>query len=1001
MSKDLIKQTEDKNGLKRRDFLKLVGVVGTGAAVSGCWSEPADELIPYVIPPDNVIPGIPNWYASTCTECPAGCGVIVKNMDGRAIKVEGNPENPVNSGSLCARGHASLQGQYNPDRFRSPLYKNEAGEMEPLSWDEAETKFSEIIKELKDSGNADKIVFLTNNVSGTLNSLISDFLAAIGGGKHISYEPVSYESLKEANRITFGINEIPTYNIDKADFVVSFGADFLETWLSPVSYTKQFSHMHGYDHGKMGKFVYVSPRSALTGANADSWLAIKPGTEMVLALGLVREIIYSGLSNAPDTGVLRGIVSRYTLEMVSSKTDIAADTIKQLARDFAKAESSLAVGGSLTNATDNATKTIAAINLLNYVSGNIGKTINFNASQSIGDVATYREIEELVQSMNDGKVELLVTYDTNPVYSVPKVLGFEQALEKVSHVVSLSSQPTETTTKTNLVLPDNTTLEKWGDYFPARGVYGLIQPAMKPIFNTKAIGDTLLSVSKKLELTYENLNHINYLSYLQNSWRKIHSANQSFRLFEDFWRASQQAGGYYADYSASGVSLSPSVQRIRFTESRIDNKSGNLYFVTYPSLSLYDGRGANRPWLQELPEPLSTSVWDSWAEIHPDTASSLGVSEGDYITIETEQGSITTQAFVFKGIKEDTVAVALGQGHTSIGQFGDDKGVNVLDILPNKKDINSGAFAWLSTKANVSKSGDSDKLVKVQMTFSQEDRHIAQATTVSALAHSGDGHGDSHGGGHGNGGDSHGGGHGKLNMYPEREFQDNHWGMSIDLSKCVGCGSCVTACNAENNVSFVGKDQVSRGRYMGWIRIERFFDDGDEFKTKFIPMLCQHCDNAPCEPVCPVYATYNNYEGLNVMVYNRCVGTRYCANNCSYKVRRFNWYDYELPEPLHMQLNPDVTVREKGIMEKCSFCSQRIIAAKDKVKDENRKIKDGDVKPACVQTCPAEAITFGNLKDHDSKVYKKTQDKRSYHVLEELNTMPTVSYLKKVEWDKA
>ncbi len=441
---------EDKSGLKRRDFLKIVGVIGGGAAVSGCWSEPTDEIIPYVIPPDNVIPGIPNWYASTCTECPAGCGVMVKNMDGRAIKIEGNPKSPINSGSLCARGQASLQGQYNPDRFRSPLYKNEAGELDPISWDGAEDKFVEIINNLKEQGKANKIVFLTNNVSGSLDSLINDFLKAIGGTKHIAYEPISYESLKEANRITFGINKVPSYNLENADYIISFGADFLETWLSPVGYTKQFSKMHGFDHGNMGKFVYVSPRSSLTGANADSWIQIKPGTEMTLALGLVKEIIDSELSSASGLGQIRGLVSRYNLETVSAKTDIPADKIKEIAKEFANSKTSLAIGGSVSSASDSATKTLAAINLLNYVAGNIGKTVNFNSSHSIGSVASYKEIESLVQSMNSGDVDLLITYDTNPAYSLPKSLWFEKALQKVSHVVSFSSQPSETRLMLNL-----------------------------------------------------------------------------------------------------------------------------------------------------------------------------------------------------------------------------------------------------------------------------------------------------------------------------------------------------------------------------------------------------------------------------------------------------------------------------------------------------------------------------------------------------------------------
>jgi len=992
---------ENKGELKRRDFLKLIGVVSGGAAISSCWSQPADEIIPYVIPPDDVIPGVPKWYSSTCQECPAGCGVIVKNMDGRAIKVEGNPLNPINTGSLCARGQSSLQGQYNPDRFRSPYYKNDKDKLEPIGWENAENRFAEILNKLISEGKTENIVFLTNNISGSLDHFVKQWLSTIGGGEHIVYEAISYESIKEANRLSFGINKVPSYKLENADYILSFGADFLETWISPVQYSKQFSKMHGFDNEKMGKCVYVSPRLSLTGANADSWVSIKPGSEIYLALGLIKEILDMGLSNAGNISGISTLVNNYSIEKVSKATDISVKNIKQIAAEFAKSKSSIAIGGSLSCATTNATKTLAAINLLNYVAGNLNNIINFNSSQSIGMAASFDDLESLVDKMNKGQVYLLITYNVNPVYSLPKVLGFESALKNVSNIVSFSTYPDETTRYADLILPDSSSLETWGDYSPQEGVYSIIQPAMSPIYNTKPLGDSMLSIYRQLELSSVNLNYKNYYDYLRDSWRNIHALSNSAKAFDDFWKESLEKGGYFNIPDTSQVTLSNRIFSIDIDNAVFEHNDEEYYFVPFPSIKYYDGRGANRPWLQELPDPLTTSVWDSWAEIHPDTASRLGVVEGDYLSIQTDHGVIETQAFIFKGIRKDTVAVSLGQGHNNIGQFGDGRGVNILEIIPAKKDNLSGALAWLSTKVKISKTGKRSKLVKVQYTFSQDDRKIAQSISLKN-AMNGD-HDNKHlSNGDGKNKHENNDHHANLTMYPAQDYFSYKWGMSIDLSKCIGCGACVTACYAENNVSFVGKEQVSRGRYMGWIKIERFFEEeNNNFKTKFIPMLCQHCDNAPCEPVCPVYATYHNYEGLNVMVYNRCVGTRYCSNNCTYKVRKFNWFDYKLPEPLNLQLNPDVTVREKGIMEKCTFCSQRIIYAKDKARDENRKVRDGEIKPACVQTCPSEALAFGDMKNHDSEVYKKSEYSRSYRVLEEINTLPSIHYLKKVERDEA
>lgn len=969
---------DKKGGIKRRDFLKIIGVAGGTAAVATSCSEPVEQLIPYVIPPEGIIPGVPNYYASTCRECPAGCGIIVKNREGRAIKIEGNPENPINTGSSCARGQAALQGLYNPDRIRSPLSNFNADKLQPVGWEAAEKTLTEKIEEATKGGKAANIVFLSNHVSGTFGDMVDDWMKDLGG-KHISYETFAHEPLKEANRISFGIDKIPTYNIEKADYLLSFGADFIETWLSPVEYTKQFSELHSVKDKAVGKFVQVEPRASLTGSNADEWVSIKPGTEAILALGIANEIVSSGQSS--NSGGLQGLLSQYPSSKVSEMTGVPEGTIKQIANEFSS-RNSLALGGGVSVTSTTATETLIAINILNHVAGNIGDTVDFGDTLTQSDVNSFQDITSLTRSMENGEVDILFIYDTNPVFTLPKQLNFKDALGKVPYVVSFSSYMDETTEMADLVMPNNTPIESWGDYSPRESVNGLLQPVMSPVFNTKGTGDVILSVSGQVEKLNSKYTQTTYYDYLRDSWKEIWAGVPSAGDFETFWKECLERGGYYKDVPAKPVSLSSAVSSVKFPEPEFVGE-GDFYFMAYPSYRYYDGTGANKPWLQELPEALTTGVWSSWVEVHPDTAKKLNVSQGDFLSIESSEGVIETQVYVYQGIRPDTLSVMIGQGHTSYGRYAKGRGVNPIDILPLSTDKRSGGFAWLSAKVSAARVNKSEQFVQTQYTTHQHDREIAQAISLTELEKGI--HHDDH--------------HSDADFYPPREYDRYRWGMAIDLQKCVGCGSCVTACNAENNVAFVGKELCAQRRDMNWIRIERYFEEANNeagFQTRYLPMMCQQCGNAPCEPVCPVYATYHNPEGLNGMVYNRCVGTRYCANNCTYKVRKFNWFTYKWPEPLNWQLNPDVTVRSKGVMEKCTFCVQRINHAKDLAKDEGQDVSDGAFKVACEQACPAEAIVFGNLEDKESKVYKKSHDDRGYNVLSFVNTQPGITYLSKV-----
>ncbi len=974
---------DKKGGIKRRDFLKILGVAGGTAAVTGGCSEPVEQLIPYVIPPEGIIPGVPNWYASTCRECPAGCGILVKNREGRAIKIEGNPNHPVNKGASCAQGQAILQGLYNPDRTRSPLLTNDLGRRQPTGWENAQKVLAEKIDEVRKKGQNGRIVFLSDNVTGTLGRLIDDWMEAIGG-VHISYETYAYEPLKEANKRTFGIDKIPTYNIDKAKYLLSFGADFMETWLSPTLYTKQFSEMHSFRDGSMGKFVQVEPRASMTGVNADEWVSIIPGTEGILALGIANVIVSEGASQRGAE--LSSVLRNYPIDKVAEATGVSTDTIRQIARDFSSMQPSLAIGGGTAMTATNATETQIAINILNYVAGNIGETIDFAHTLNITDASPFSDILSLIDSMANGGVDILMVYNVNPVFTLPKSTGFEDAISKVPFVVSFSSFMDETTEKAKLIMPDNTTLESWGDFIPSAGIHGLIQPAMTPVFNTKSTGDVILGVTANIEDLKDRYKETpSFYDYLRESWRTAYSSVAGLS-FDSFWNKALENGGYYTDVPPVQVSLSAGLSAAALPEAEFSG-DGDYFLVAYPSYKYYDGRGANKPWLQELPDALSTGVWDSWVEIHPDTASELGVKLGDYVVIESPQGSIEIQVYPYPGTRPDTVAVMIGQGHTSYGRYAKDRGVNPVSILPLATDKLSGGFAWLTSKVKLTKTGKHAQFVQTQYTTHQHDRGIAQEVTLTEMQ-KGLPPVD----------------HELPGFYPPKEYAKYRWGMAIDLQKCTGCGACVTACYAENNIPFVGKELVAKRRDMAWIKIERYFEKSDNkagFETRFLPMMCQQCGNAPCEPVCPVYATYHNPEGLNGMIYNRCVGTRYCSNNCSYSVRKFNWFQYKFPEPLNWQLNPDVTVRSMGVMEKCTFCVQRINFAKDQAKDKGRDVLDGEVQVACAQACSSDCIVFGNLKDPESRVSRLSKDNRGYKVLHLLNTQSSITYLKKVKWDKA
>ncbi|HEX3160387.1 MAG TPA: 4Fe-4S dicluster domain-containing protein [Gemmatimonadaceae bacterium] len=1020
-------------GVKRRDFLKVLGAAGAAGATIGCGTDDVGKLIPYLESPDNTVPGVSNYYATTCRECAAGCGVIAEVRDGRAIKLEGNPEHPLNRGALCSTGQAALQGLYNPDRYRGPMAR-EGGRLVPTTWEKALATLGQQLTGARGNAGA---TFINQSESGSFPVFLDQWLSAFGLPAHLSYDADLPASAVQAHREVYGV-AWPTFDFTATRLVVSIGADFLDNWGASVP--QQLSW--GDARAKLAdapRLVYIGARRSLTGLNADEWIAARPGSELLVAQALFGE----------------GDVAQ-----AAQAAGVSAEQLQRLATELRGGTPSLALAG--TSGPD-ATEVALAAARFNQARGAVGTSVK-PAQPVLGfeGGASYADVRALVQRMNAGQVPVLMVRGANPAFTTPRSLGFADAMGKVPFKVSFSSFPDETSELCDLVLPDHHALETWGIAQPVPGTISLQQPTMtRPVFNTRPTGDVLMAVSKATAVgAGAYAAYADYAAWIRAQFPGGPSALAA-ALPTGIARGSVPARS--APASAAAPVAAPAAPA---------RAEGELHLVVYPSPLLGTGSGGNKPWLQELADPVTKISWQSWVEIHPLTARRLAVVNGDHLTVQTATGSVTAPAYLYLGIQPDTVAIALGRGHTAYGRYAKGIGINPLDILAGGEDSRSGALSLVTT-ARVTKAAGHADLVTTEGSARQHGRNIAQAVAVSALAalqpaelQPGGRFGSSnatenapYGGVVPGTEQGHGGGHdipglpsskplpglrspiaadaqgeladssGKdLGMYDQEHWSGmakRRWAMTVDLARCTGCSACVTACYAENNIPTVGAPwqgratspvtwdetpgaNIVKGREMTWIRLERYFEGGEDgsadFETRFIPMLCQHCGNAPCEPVCPVYATYHSPDGLNVQVYNRCVGTRYCSNNCPYKVRYFNWFgfgepnrrQYAFPEPLNWQLNPDVTVRGKGVMEKCTFCVQRIREAENRAKLEGRPLEGDEFTVACAQACPSRAITFGDAADASWSVAQLAVDRRAYHVFEELNTFTAVVYLKKV-----
>jgi molybdopterin-containing oxidoreductase family iron-sulfur binding subunit len=743
----------------------------------------------------------------------------------------------------------------------------------------------------------------------------------------------------------------------------------------------------------------------MTGANADHWISVPPGGEALVAFGLLRLLLdrnHAPALRVEDAGRLRTALADFTPEFVEKNSGVKKEALNNLAAAFMKATRPLVLAEGMGYQDPLALETARAASLLCSLVPGTGATIDFSSSSALSQVARAGEIKGLLERIRGGEVDILFLLRANPAFHLPPQWGFLDALKAVPLVVSFSSFPDESSQAAHLILPTHTFLESWGDYEPYEGVRSILQPVMGPMFDTRLMGEILLSLGRNLKGA-KSFAEKDFYEVMRRSWVPAEKKGTVESDSESAWQEALRQGGLWPSDASSPDDgpntrsttlpkantrrLTLNISSLSLHASRFTLNAASLSFISYPTVQFFDGRMANRPFLQELPDPMTAITWGGWVELHPETAARLNIKKGDLITLRSEFGTIQAAAYPYPGIHPDTIAMPLGYGHTVFGRYARSEAGNPANISGVGLDDAAGIIR-VATKLTVTKAGESLLLAHTDGSAYQHGRNIVRTISWGEFEKTAASPPDitlplSKG------------------FTKDRDFYAAHahgeyrWSMVVDLDRCIGCGACVAACYAENNVAVVGKDQVTRGREMAWLHIQRYFEENEPY-VRFLPMLCQHCDEAPCESVCPVFAPNHSREGINNQVYNRCIGTRFCSQNCPYKVRRFNWFTWKHDSPLEWQLNPDVTARTKGVMEKCSFCIQRIVEAKIKAKSEGRTLRDGEFTTACAQTCPADALIFGNLKDPESRVAKLVNQARAYQVLGELNTKPAVIYLKKI-----
>jgi molybdopterin-containing oxidoreductase family iron-sulfur binding subunit len=925
--------------------------MGFTLAAAACSRAPAQHAVPFVNAPEELTPGIANWYATTCGGCSAACALLVKTRDGRPIKIEGNPDAPLFGGGTCAVGQATVLSLYDGERLRQPLWRGQ-----PASWADIDRSIEERLRAAMSGGR--RVVLLSGTISSpSTRDLIRAWSTQYPGFQHVVYEPVSCAAIRQAYRNGLGRAIVPHYHFDRAAFIVGLEADFLGTWLSPVEFTSQYARRRRAGLG-MSRHVQFESGLSVTGANADVRYAVRPSDLGRVALALLDRVRGGTRSVADDAGLA-----------------VDAAILDGLANDLRQHHGeSLIVSG----AQDVDVQTLVAG--LNDLLGNIGSTIDVGRP-SLQKQADDADMAKLVADMKRGDVHALFVYGVNPAYDYPDAAAFLEGVERVALSVSFADRLDETAAAVHAVCPDHHYLEAWGDAEPVTGCYSLTQPTVAPLFDTRAAQDSLLKWLGRVP---------DFHTYLRAYWRTtIYPRQKGEPDFDGFWDRTLRAGVLDAPPEPGGVprfqpDLDGAARRVPAMSTGPTGEQLEAHL--HETVAQRDGRHANNPWLQELPDPITKLTWGHALAVAPAAAARLGVLDGDVVAVSSGAVRVELPVCIQPGQAPGTVSIALGYGRTRSGKVGSHVGINAYPLMQRAHDGIVRAFV---TGVTVQRTGRREALAATQTHHSMEGRPLVRETTLREFLRASPAELEQ-----------------LPSLWSEHPTGAHTWGMAIDLGACTGCSACVVACQAENNVPVVGRDEVRRGREMHWIRIDRYYRGSEaEPDTVFQPVMCQHCANAPCETVCPVLATVHSSDGINQQVYNRCIGTRYCENNCPYKVRRFNWFryahnpqfDFNMNSPIGtMVLNPDVVVRSRGVMEKCSLCIQRIQAGKLAAEHSGSALRDGDIRTACQQACPAQAIVFGDLQDPESAVARLRRSERHYHLLGQLGTRPNVGYLTKV-----
>ena len=930
------------NPVGRRNFLKLMAASLALGGLAACSPTRSEKILPYVRAPEEVTPGKPLFFATATQLRGIATGELAESHLGRPTKIEGNPEHPGSLGATDTFMQASVLNLWDPDR--SQLVNN-AGLISTWS-----AFVSTLTVELQKQGlkKGAGLRILTETVtSPALAGQLQALLEQLPEARWHQYEPVNRDNARQGAIIAFGQDVNTVYRFDRADRVLALEADFMAAGPIGVRYARDFSNKRRVraDQTEMNRLYMVESSPSVTGSLADHRLPLRPSQMVSLTLALAAEL---GLE-------------------VGSAADVALqglpeDWIPALARDLQAHR-----GASMVIAGDSQPPLVHALaHAINEALGNVGQTVIYTDPLEAEPVDQMQSLGELVDDMAAGQVDLLVIIDANPVYTAPVDLNFAEAMQQVNLRIRMGLYEDETSALCQWHIPATHYLEAWGDGRAYDGAISLTQPLIEPLYDDKSAYHLLAAMLGQSGLTDYDVVH--------DHWVKQSSAADP----EQLWKESLYQG-FMADTALPPRVVAVDLASIRSAVETIP-AAGSLEITFRPDPALWDGRFANNGWLQELPKPLSKLTWDNPAFVSPATAEQLGLSNQDVVEIHHDGRTLWLPVWIMPGQANDTITLSLGYGRSRAGRVGNGVGFNTYTLR-------TSAVPWSGTGVEVRPTPDRYRLASTQSHFRMQGREFVRVGTIEHYKEEPD--------------FAHHMVHEppEISLFAGYEYDSYAWGMVVDLNVCSGCNACVTACQAENNIPIVGKEQVLNGREMHWIRIDGYFEgELDNPQPLHQPVMCQHCEQAPCEVVCPVNATVHDHEGLNVMVYNRCIGTRYCSNNCPYKVRRFNFLQYtdETLESLKGQRNPDVTVRVRGVMEKCSYCVQRISAARIQAKNENRPIGDGEVVTACQAACPTGAIVFGNINDPDSRVAQLKAQPQNYGILSGLGTHPRTTYLAKL-----